>query len=160
MLMMSGAFGIAIESERWMASLPENIHSQSIRIPEVWDKLEQIAEIKGLTKLSYFIVEDSEIYQDALESLEEDAPEYGEIRNDLQQRIEDLAEQTKWFSPEDAGTAIKTMLGLIEYLKEKPNILDRWGKEASEIITSDLGNYIVFLRKVESRNIRFSFWMD
>jgi hypothetical protein len=159
--MSRASFGIMLESERWMLSLPENVDSECIAIPEVWDKLEKIAEIKGLTKLSSFIFEDEEIWQDVLESLDEyDDPDRDKIQEEIQQKLNELTNQTEWFSPVEARTAIETMIGLIEYLNEKPNIFDRWGKEVCEFVISDLQNYVHFLSKVESRNIRFALRMN
>jgi hypothetical protein len=73
---MSVAFGIALESEKWMQSLPENCASQNLAIREVWEKLEEVAEEKGLTKLSHFIIDGPEYYEEALEAADEfDDPE-------------------------------------------------------------------------------------
>jgi hypothetical protein len=159
--MSRASFGIMLEREKWMMLLPENVGSECIAIPEVWDKLEKIAELKGLTKLSSFIFEDEEIWQDVLESLDEyDDPDREKIQEEIYQKLNELTDQTEWFSPAEARNAIETMLGLIEYLNEKPKYFDRWGKGICEFVVSDLKNYMVFLSKVESRNIRFAFRID
>lgn len=158
---MSVAFGIALESETWMQSLPENTPSQNLPLKGVWKKLEKIAEEKGLTKLSYFIVEDEEFYEEALEAVAEfNEPEWEDHRQAMQENFERIAGQPKWFGSADAGIAIRTMQGLIEYLRDNPTLFSQYGDEADAVVLDELEKFVSFLGKVESRNIRFKFWME
>jgi len=156
---MSVFFGIALESEIWMQSLPENCASQNL--PLIWEKLEKIAEEKELAKLSHFLIEDKELYEEALEAIDEFYdPDHEVYRQAMQEKLEDLAGQPEWFSPAEAGIAIRTMRGLIKHLRNNSDLFIQYGNEAGEAIIADLEGFASFLGKVESRNIRFSFWMQ
>jgi hypothetical protein len=158
---MSVAFGIALDSEKWMQSLPENTPSQNLPLRGVWERLEQIAEEKGLTKLSHFLVEDEELYEEALEAASEfDEPKRAEYEQAIQENFKRIAGQPGWFSSADAGIAIRTMQGLIEHLRDNPALFSQYGDEAAAVILDELEGFVSFLGKVESRNIRFKFWME
>lgn len=177
--MSSAAFGIALECERWMQSLPENSPSETLAITKVWERLEQIAKDKGLTQLSHFVIEDPDIYKDWLEALDEldiadalgelnpayelDRAELEDDRRCLRTTLHELEGQADWFSAADAGIAMKTMHGLIQYLKENPDVFAHSQVQNSgELLTyvvQDLQDFSTFLGKVESRHIRFRFWI-
>jgi hypothetical protein len=161
---MSVAFGIALESEKWMQSLPENCPSQSLT-KGVWDTLERLAEEKGLTKLGHFIIEDPEYYEEALEVADEFGdPEREKYRQEIQARFQEVAGQPEWFSSADASAAAQTMRGLVEHLRENPDVFSHlWTQHSGEaiaIIVQELEGFASFLDKVESRNVRFRFWME
>lgn len=177
--MSPAAFGIALEYERWMESLPENSPSEVLAITEVWEKLEKIAEDKKLTKLDHFVIEDPAIYEDALDALDEldiadalgeidpvyevNRTEFEKERRCLQAKLHELEGQPDWFSSADAGIAIKTVHELIQYLKENPDAFAHPRLQNSDELLADvlqdLQGFSTFLGKVESRNIRFRFWI-
>ncbi|BAS57343.1 hypothetical protein NIES2135_33000 [Leptolyngbya boryana NIES-2135] len=162
---MSIAFGIALESEKWMQSLPENFPSQNLTIRGVWEKLEEIAEENGLTKLSHFLIDDPEYYEEALEAAEElDNPERDELMQKIQESLQQLSRQPDWFSSTDADIAIRTMQKLVESLQINTNLFTHlWthnNDESVAVIIQDLERFASFLSKVKSRNIRFKFWME
>ncbi|KAI9135504.1 hypothetical protein ON05_007185 [Acaryochloris sp. CCMEE 5410] len=163
-----------------MQSLPENSPSEALAITKVWERLEKIARDKGLTQLSHFVIEDLDVYKDALEALDEldiaDAlgelpPAYeldrAELENDrrcLRAKLHELEGQADWFSAVDAGIAIKTMHELIQYLKENPDVFAHSRVQNSDELLAhviqDLHDFSTFLGKVESRHIRFRFWIS
>ena len=153
---MSVAFGIALESQGWIESLPKP--SQNISIMEVWEKLEEIAEENGLTKLSNFIVIDDEIYRESLESC--DTSDDEDLRQSMKKTLEELANCPDWFSPSHASIAIRTMYGLIGHLRKNPDLFTQYGNQAVETIISELDCFANFLGKVESGKIRFKFWIE
>jgi hypothetical protein len=153
---MSVAFGIAPESQGWIESLPKP--SQNISIIEVWEKLEEIAEENGLTKLSNFIVVDEEIYGESFESF--DTSDDDGLRQSMQKILEELANRPDWFSPSHASIAIRTMRGLIGHLRKNPDLFTQYGNQAVETIISELDCFANFLGNVESGKIRFKFWIE
>lgn len=177
--MSPAAFGIALEYERWMESLPENSPSEVLAITEVWEKLEKIAKDKRLTKLDHFVIEDPAFYEDALNALDEldiadalgelnttyelDRAELEADRQCLRAKLHELEGQADWFSAADAGIAIKTIHELIQHLKDNPDVLAHPQIQNSDEllvdVLQDLHDFSTFLGKVESRNIRFRFWI-
>ena len=164
---MSVFFGIVLETETWMQSSSDNRSSKNI--PYVYKTLDRIAANKGLKTLSHFVVEDKEYYQktledtrrywqEALETTEGFDPD--EYLLALQQKIEELADKPDWFSPEEASQAIKTMQGLIEHLRCHPDLFCEYGVAANEVISKELEGFARFLNEVQSRNIRFKFYME
>lgn len=158
---MSAFFTILLESETWMQSLP---NASSENLPLVWNTLDQIAEEKGLTPLNRFVTTDKEYYQEELEAeLADPNPDEvvsAERVQQLRERIAEFSEQPEWFSAEDAGQAAQIMQSLVEHLHDNPNLFSEYGDDAHEVFIDELEGTARFLNKVQSRNIRFKFYME
>ncbi|MBW4523089.1 MAG: hypothetical protein KME16_25910 [Scytolyngbya sp. HA4215-MV1] len=158
---MSIAFGIALEREILDTSLPTLQVSQNLCLRGVWEQLEEIAIEKRLTRLSHFVVEDAELYQEMLDSADEfDYPECEDYAQVIQEKLAALAGQPDWFEPSDATIARATLRGLVESLQANPDRLTQYGHGATAAILADLEEFIHLLDAAEFRKIRFKFWME
>lgn len=157
---MSIAFGIALEDETWIPS-PEYSPSQNLPLSGVWEMLEAIADEKGLTQLSYFVVEDPDLYEEALDAINElDEFEHNDSRQIIQAKLEGLSEHPGWFNASDAGIAKRTIQALIEHMRNHPDLLPHYGDQAVTTIIAELEGFSIVLSQIELGNIRFKLWME
>jgi hypothetical protein len=153
---MSVAFGISIENETWLESASENSPSYNLLQEGIWEKLEAIADERGLAQLSRFIYEDPQEASEALDYLDEIDEEQAQA---LREHLHSLEDQPEWFSSSDAGFAAQTINGLIEHLREQPDAFDGYGEEAVGDVLADLEDLSKFLLKIKEKDLQFRFWI-
>lgn len=109
--------------------------------------------------MSHFVVEDEDLYEEALEAIDE-CGDRAEYRENIEEKLAELTAQPKWFSAVDARMAIATMHGLMSYLRDNPHLFTQYGDRANAAIVDDLERFANCLREIESSDIRFKFWLE